>query len=274
MIWKNTIKQFFLFPFCLLLLLSACSEIDPTDCSRAECSGFSNVVRLAVKDSSNRPVALDSYSVIRLPDSIPITFNLSAEEYEKTLLTGLYPVADDQLVASRENTQMYLAFTGLYKSHKYERKVRLNIDCCHVSPAGDSSIVIPHPTASDCKTVTCTGNAEELFMQIRYPDNTPVTLDTFQLVDVAKKTPIRINIPATDFAAMQSSGNYLLAHDSLLVAGNQNRRMAIEFTGILRIPITGIIWQLKVTRTIIVDVDCCHISHFYGDLTMVMDPAS
>jgi hypothetical protein len=253
----------FLFILACGWALCTCKNIEPTDCSVAECSEQFNTVTLTVKYSDNTPVILDTFRVVSLEDHLPITFSLLADEWEQMRIRGRYAVADDRLVPSRQNTRMEVAFTAVFKNQEITQRVLLNIDCCHVTPVGDSAIVLPKPTFGDCVADPCAQPRDSTFgVTLSYTDNRPVALDTFQLINLLTNQPIDLSFSSEEFAEMQATGRYPLVNTTFLNSYT-NIRAAIQFIGLINS-------EVVVRRNLMLDIDCCHVSLFSGDRTIVI----
>ncbi|MDR1681056.1 MAG: hypothetical protein LBS12_04640 [Prevotellaceae bacterium] len=116
----------------------------------------------------------------------------------------------------------------------------------------------------DCAMAVCSEQANTVFLHVRDTLQQPVALDTFKLVNMLDRTPVVIpHINAEMWATMRATGDYVFLTDAF-VAGHENTRVVIEFTGIRG-------QQTLFQRAVTFDIDCCHISPVYGELTVVVN---
>lgn len=114
----------------------------------------------------------------------------------------------------------------------------------------------------DCAKATCSEQFNKIYMTVKGTNDLPVALDTFKLVNMLDKSDIKLNFTADEFAAMKTSGNYLLIDDSL-VPGHQNSQLVVEFSAILGGKVVG-------KNSVTISADCCHVGFYYGSTTMAI----
>lgn len=115
----------------------------------------------------------------------------------------------------------------------------------------------------DCGMAVCSAQVDTVYLHVRDSLLQPVALDTFKLTNMLDRTPVAT--PPADPALwekMRATGDYIFLTDAF-VKGHENTRVVIEFTGILRQ--RTIFWH-----AVTFDIDCCHISPVYGELTVTV----
>ena len=116
----------------------------------------------------------------------------------------------------------------------------------------------------DCAKAICSEQFNSITVAVKDSTGQPVALDTFRLVNMLDKSAIKLSFTADDFAGMKTTGNYLLIDDSV-VSQYQNSQIVVEFSAILG-------GKTVAKNSVTVSVDCCHVTPYYGDMTVVVVP--
>ena len=128
--------------YCLLLLLSSCSEKD-IECDGICTEEFRTIV-VSIVNSEGEPVALNNYEVVNLKDGRDLTIDLTEEVLQYMRETGSYPIFTDQYVQEFSQQQLQINFTGFIDGEEVvSNKYTVGADCCHVYHiSGDLELVL------------------------------------------------------------------------------------------------------------------------------------
>ncbi|MDR0667120.1 MAG: hypothetical protein LBF90_00685 [Prevotellaceae bacterium] len=115
----------------------------------------------------------------------------------------------------------------------------------------------------DCEMAVCSEQFNSVYLQVRDTLQQPIALDTFKIINMMDMTPVVLPVTDSIMDEMRHTGDYLVLND-LFVRGHENTRVVVEFTGVLK-------EKPLFKRAVTVDIDCCHISPVYGELSVVVD---
>lgn len=135
--------------FILSLIISplACDSGDGENnegCGNAVCTAIYISLNVNVVDSTNEPVALDSYTVTDTQNNRNLPPDLSADTFENMQANGRYVFFSDFWLEDYRNESTVLRFTGfLNGTEVVATELEVNADCCHVSlVSGEVDLVV------------------------------------------------------------------------------------------------------------------------------------
>ena len=249
---KNTTKKGFLLIIVPILVATMFTLVQckkEEKCENVACTEEYAAISLELQYPDEQPVLLDSSKVFWVSKNCyleqdPVSWN----EWSKR---GSYLIVNDGVKEELLDKKEVMHFTGyLYGDIVCERDVLVGADCCHVNYLGTKPLT-ETIIERNCEGVNCLLIYTSVCLNLKYPDNQPVLLDSSNVFWVSKNRYLKQD-PSTWYIN-RKWGGYLIVGDEMR---NElfYKKEVMHFTGYLN---NKIVCECDV----LVGANCCYVMH-------------